>query len=520
MDSNAEPSSGSAGLPSDGREDDSKKQILKSTGIVGSAQIITILIRIVRTKIIAVLLGPSGVGLSGLYLSTVDIVRGATNLGLDFSAVRDVAEANATGDSATISRIITVLRRWMWITGLAGLAVLAVFCGQFSRYVFKDDAHALDFFMLAAVPFLSAISSGQLVLLRGVRRIGDMAKANVLGAVAGFCVTIPLYWAFGAKGIVPAMVLAAAADLGLSWFFSRRLKIPSAKLSLRETFVGGAQMIRIGFFTVISGLAMSGALYLVRIVIVNATGLDSLGQFQAAWNLSATYVGLVLGSMGADYYPRLVTAKDDNARIRKMVDEQTEISLLLAGPLIIGMLGFVDIVIRIFYTSKFGVCADILLWQLGGELFKIIAWPMGFVLLAKGKGLMYILADIAWDALLLGLVWLFIGRIGIPITGIAFFIGYIVYAGIAFILCRRTCGFIWSWRTIKSILFFLVLSILAFLNMKFRYFPFWRIASAVFLLGACAYSFLELRKIIDLKTYVEKLARKLGIARKGGKTGD
>jgi O-antigen/teichoic acid export membrane protein len=495
-------------MMTENQDAESKKQILKSTGIVGGAQVASILIRIVRTKIIALLLGPLGVGIAGLYSSTLDIVRSATGLGLDFSAVRDIAEANSTGDERRISRTITIMRRWMWITGLAGVALLVIFRNQFSLIAFKDEAHSLDFLMLAAIPLLSAISGGQLALLRGIRKIGDMARANVLGAISGFCITVPLYWVWGVKGIVPAMLLSAMADLGLSWSFARKLKILSTKISVRDTFKGGSGMIRLGFFTVLSSLAVDGVMYLVRIIIVNRVGLEGVGQFQAAWNIAATYMGLVLYAIGMDYYPRLVSVNQDDALIRKLVNEQTEVALLLAGPLVVGMLGFADIVIRIFYSNKFGQSSDIFLWQLMGELLQVISWPMIFVILAKGKGLLYVLSQLSWNIIMIVGVWLFIGRIGITISGIAFFVGHAVYVFISFILCNRTCGFRWSAKSIKSILAFGCLVTLAFFNIKYQPTPLWRGISFLLLAGAVTYSYFELRKIVDIRSVLDKWFRK------------
>ena len=119
----------------------SHKQILKATGIVGGAQVITILIRIVRSKIIAVLLGPTGVGILGLYQSMLDLIRSATGFGIQYSAVRDIAEASGTNDQSHISRTVLILRRWVWFTGLLGLVLMAVCCKPISRYTFGDDRY-------------------------------------------------------------------------------------------------------------------------------------------------------------------------------------------------------------------------------------------------------------------------------------------------------------------------------------------------------------------------------------------
>ncbi len=488
-----------------------QKDALKATGIMGSAQIISILIRIVRTKIIAMLLGPAGVGVAGLYQATIDIVRSATGLGLGFSAVRDVAEAAGTNDQLRIGRTIIILRRWVWLTGLLGMTLLLLFREQFSRYAFNNTDHGLDFLMLAVVPLLASINGGQLALLQGLRRIGDMARAGVMGAAAGLCITAPLYWLMGIQGIVPALILTALADLGLSYYFARKVAVEPIRINWRETFTGGSKMIRLGLFTVIAGLATTGSMYLARIFISNRMGIDGVGQFQAAWNLSATYVGLILGAMGADYYPRLSAVNQDNVQVCKTVNEQTEISLLLAGPLIVGMICFMDLIVWLFYSNQFGQSINILLWQSLGNLLKVISWPMGFVLLAKGKGRYFVFTELSWNALFLITIWLLWDSSAIESTGIAFLIGYLVLTGVIYVICRRICGFSWSKKNIQFILIYLFLTTSSFINSKYHNWPFWRLYNIGILICTISYSYYELNKIIDLKIATTKMLKKIGL---------
>ena len=211
----------------------SHKQILKSTGIIGGAQVITILIRIIRSKIIAVLLGPMGIGIAGLYQSTIDLVQSATGFGLNFSAVRDIAEAAGSNDDHRISRAILILRRWVWFTGLLGMVLTLVFCKPLSLYAFGNEKYTWGVAVLSAVLLMGALSGGQLALLQGLRQISTMARANVLGVVAGFCITVPLYWMMGVDGIVPAILLSAAVSLFLSWIYSRRVHVEPVAFSVR-----------------------------------------------------------------------------------------------------------------------------------------------------------------------------------------------------------------------------------------------------------------------------------------------
>lgn len=492
-------------------EKSTHKQILKATGIVGGAQIISILIRIVRTKIIAVLLGPAGIGIAGLYQSTLEIAQSATSLGLGFSAVRDVAEAAGTGDQQRIGRTITILRRWVWLTGLMGAALLLIFREQFSLYAFKDTDHVLEFALLATVPLLAALRGSQMALLQGIRRIGDMARAGVLGAAAGLCITVPFYWLMGFQGIVPAMILSAVVELVLSWHFARKVQVTPVAVSFRETWTGGSSMIRLGLFTVVTGLATTGTLYLVRIFVSGKLGIDGVGQFQAAWNLSAMYVGLVLSAMGADYFPRLSAVNHDNEQVCRLVNEQTEIALLLAGPMIVGMICFMDVIVALFYSAKFSQSVDILLWLMLGNALKVISWPMGFVLLAKNKGGWFIFTELLWNGLFLAGVWLSWNKVGLESIGITFVACYLVITVILFIICKLLSGFLWSIKNVQLIFLYCLLTVLTFLSIKYQPVSSKRLLSLGFLTVATAYSCYELNKIMNLRLVVVKTLQKIGI---------
>jgi O-antigen/teichoic acid export membrane protein len=77
----------------------SYKQIVKATSIFGGVQAYNIVLAIVRTKLVAVLLGPAGMGLNGLLTGTTAMVASLTDLGLSFSAVKDIAAAHGSGEA-------------------------------------------------------------------------------------------------------------------------------------------------------------------------------------------------------------------------------------------------------------------------------------------------------------------------------------------------------------------------------------------------------------------------------------
>ena len=198
----------------------SYNQIAKATGIFGGVQVINVFISIIRSKFVAVLLGTSGLGILGLLNATTSTIASIANLGISFSAVRTISAASGTNSQTVISRTIITLRRWVKFTGIAGALLTLVLAPKLSQWTFGNDAYTWAFVWLSITLFFQEISSGQLALLQGLRKIKQLAKANVLGSFLGLCLSLPLYYWLGLQGIVPALILTAGISLVLSWYFA------------------------------------------------------------------------------------------------------------------------------------------------------------------------------------------------------------------------------------------------------------------------------------------------------------
>ena len=167
--------------PSNTGSSSSYRSIFKATSLFGGVQVYQILVSIIKSKIIAVLLGPTGVGIQGLYQSGIQFVQSLTSMGLSSSAVRDVAEANATSDGYRIGRTVSALRKLVWLTGLLGLISVAIFSPVLSNYAFGNRDYTIPFILLSVTLLIDQLSAGQKVVLQGKRRLKDLAKASAIG---------------------------------------------------------------------------------------------------------------------------------------------------------------------------------------------------------------------------------------------------------------------------------------------------------------------------------------------------
>lgn len=419
----------------------SKKQLMKSAGLVGGTQMITILIGIVRTKILAVLLGPAGIGISGFLSSVVDMVRSLTSFGINYSGVKEIASANGTGNKSEISKTIKTLRIWSVFTGVLGTLVTVAIAFPVSHYFFGSNEKASSLIVVSIVLLLSSISTGQIALLQGLKEIRQMALSSLLGAVLGTLIVIPIYWKMGISGIVPAFIASALLQLLISWSFAKKYKTESAVLPLNEAFTRGIGMAKLGSFIVLSGLGTMLTIFLVRKIIVQNSGIEGLGNFQAVWTITNMYMGLILNAMLADFLPTLSAVHTDNEKVNSITNTQLEIALLAGGALIALMITFSHVVINLMYSDKFIYAADLLRWQIFGNFFVCISWPIGVIYLAKGKGQYAIFNDLLWCILYVAAVYFGWGFFGFNILGISFVLTVIIKTILTFFLSRNLTKF-------------------------------------------------------------------------------
>jgi PST family polysaccharide transporter len=437
-------------------------QILKSSAVIGGSSLINIAIGIVRTKAMAMLLGPSGVGLMGLYGSIFDLTNNIAGMGINSSGVRQISEAVGSDDIEKIAITVTVLRRVSIFLGALGAVLLSIFSGSVSNLTFGTDQHATAVALLSIAVFFNLVSSGQGALLQGMRRIPDMAKMGILGALFGTVISISVIYFLREEGVVLSIVLGAAMGILTSWWYCRKIQFQTPSISAVQVGREAAALLKLGFAFMISGLMMSGAAYAVRLIIIRKVDFDAAGLYQAAWALGGLYLGFILQAMGADFYPRLTAVAGDNTECNRLVNEQAHVSMLLAGPGILGTLTFAPLVIELFYTSKFHGAVEILRWLCVGMTLRVISWPMGMIIVAKGIQNLLIFSEVAWTIVYLGLAWLCVDTFNLKGAGIAFFGSYVFHVLMIYIIVQRLSGFRWSTANLQTSFLFLALIAVVF----------------------------------------------------------
>ena len=473
-------------------------QILKSSAFIGGAQVANIAIGIVRTKAMALLLGPSGFGLFGLYGSIANLAQSVAGMGVNSSGVRQIAEAVGSGDRNRIAQTAAVLKRTSILLGLLGAVLLVVFSRRISALTFGSADRAGAVSLLSMAVLFTLVAGGQGALIQGMRRIGDLAKMNVLGALFGVCTSIPLVYFFREKGVVPSLVSVAAMTILASWWYSRKIQVQPSPVSFSQIRHETSALLKLGSAFMASSLMTIGVAYFVRIIVLRKIGFEATGLYQSAWTLGGLYVGFILQAMGADFYPRLTASIHDNTKCNRLVNEQTLIGMLLAGPGVLATLTFAPLVITLFYSAKFGAAVEVLRWICLGAMLQVITWPMGFIVVAKGRQGLFFLSELAWTIVAVGLAALCVRRYDLKGAGIAFFGSYVFHGFLTYPVARMLSGFRWSARNWRTGSFFSVLITVVFCS--FYKLPFVAAVAVggLSLVVSCVYSIRLLFKLVSV----------------------
>lgn len=413
--------------------------ITKAAALFGGVQVTSILCSVVRTKLIAVWLGSTGVGIIGLYNTAIETVMALTGLGIRSSSVREISEANASDNPQKLSQVVTVVKRWSWFVGLLGAAVMISLAPLLSRWTFGDDKHIWGFVWLSCTLLFNALLSGEQAILQGTRQLRKLAKCSVYGAIAALVTTVPLYYFGGIDGIVPALIVYVAVTYLVTLLY-RNKDVPTARLSVRQTARSGKEMVVLGIFMTVSSFITTLFSYIFSAYLNYKSGESTVGYYQAGFTLMNKYVGLIFAAMAMEYYPRLAGISHDTPLMSRYVGQQNEMMQLMLLPIIALFIVLHPLIVRLLYTAEFYTINDYLLLAIQGIPYKAISWSIGFVLLAKGDGKLYFITELLSDSITFVLNIIGYEYWGLQGVGASYTIGFILYLVIIYVACRHKYG--------------------------------------------------------------------------------
>jgi enterobacterial common antigen flippase len=420
-------------------------RILRSSALMGGAQVVVLAAGFVRAKAIALIFGASGVGLIGIFQAFSGNVASFAGWGLGTSGVRLIAGAPDELKPAKVAAV----RRMGWVLSLLGLALALLLFWPVGIATFASSQYATEMAIVAcAVPCVIA-SSAWSAVLQASGKVASLAKVQIAAALAGLLMGLPAIWLWGALGIALSIMLATAVPAFLLWRAARVECQVSAGASAESEDLG--RLVKLGGALMLVGWLGQLSAYLVRLAIVRQEGLDAAGYYQAAFAISGSLPGFVFAAMGADFFPRVAAAKDET-EARSITEKQILAGLLLGVPLIIAMLTLGKLSVRLLYADTFDAAIPLLAWMTWGVFARLVAWPLGFWMMARRSPRAFMVVEGVACLISLVLPVMFMGRMGLVGAAVGFFWSAILYAILLVCLLCRGAGMSPGVGTVKAVL--------------------------------------------------------------------
>ena len=399
---------------------------MKAMGLFGGVQVMGIICSILRTKLVALWIGPVGIGLFGLFNNALEMLSTGTNLGIRSSSVRDISQALERRDPGMVSRMITVVRKWSLWLGLAGALFTLAMAPALSQITFGDTAHIWGFVALSIAVLLQALTNGEYAVLQGTARLKRLASVTLWGTIVGLAVSIPLFYLLRERSILPSIIAYATAMAAFAWIFRNR-EYPAATVSRRDTLDMGKGFVKLGIYMTLGNFASILASYAFNAWLNVNASTEAVGFYQAGYTLINKYTGLILTALGMEYYPRLAKVADSRLRLRAFVSQEINVAIAVMAPVVALFILLRELVVWILYTPEFNVILTFVSWGMIGTIFRTLSWCLAFTILAKGDGKTYLWTEVASAVINLALNIVFYRWWGLTGLGIAFLVSYVLY---------------------------------------------------------------------------------------------
>jgi antigen flippase len=391
----------------------------------------------VRTKLVAVEAGPTGVGSLALLVTFIGFASLVVELGIGNGAVREIAAAEARGDEGERDALRQALRIFALALSLFGGVAVALTAGPIARNVLGEPSLVGETRLSAVAVAAGVLAAAALGELRGFRRIRPLA---VLPALAGLIATAATLLAYlvGAR-VLPVVIVAPPVSLAaLAWISLRVLSRLRGRIHLGTVASGARRLVAVGLvFVLNAGIAALGAL-LLRLLINARLGTADTGEFQAAFVVASSSLSFLFAALATDYMPLLSGLAEDPVRLNRAANTQLLVAVLVATPAVTLLIAAAPAIVTLLYSSAFHDTAKLLRIMLLGDLLRLAGWTLGYILIAKRARRLFVATELLYNTLLLTATLLLIPPLGLEATAVAY-------------LIAQAASFVWTLVFVRSV---------------------------------------------------------------------
>lgn len=374
---------------------DQYRKIAKNTVILGSAQIVQMLVTLVRAKVIAVLLGPFGAGVNSLILSALSVMQQVSSAGIYQSGVREMSViAGTVAPEQGLAKFRKLFLRLSFLCGMAGVVVMALLSPLFSYLLFDNYQYTIWLAIVSFALFFMALQNGYGVMMQATCNLGLLARATIVGAIGGLLAAIGLFYFWGLYGIVPAIVAGYVAFALAYRHFEHKIVFPKVETYAKEEFFNQSKpILKLGIVLMLSAIAGTLFAFALNLVINRLGSTEEVGLYQSAASIVTQGMSITNVVLASDFFSRLSAVHTDTFRMQNLIRQQVDILLYTIAPISVLLIVFAPFIVWLLLSPQFILVTGLLQIMSMALVFKVMWITMSYIILAKGDKKSYFLFD-------------------------------------------------------------------------------------------------------------------------------
>lgn len=399
--------------------------LIKVFSLNALSTFVRMLAGMISVKIVAVIIGPTGIALLGQLKNLETILLGVANGGISSGITKYVAEYK--DDDCRIKIYISNAFKITLIATFSVAIILILGCQQLSWLILMTDEYYYVFIVFGFTILLYTLNSLLISVLNGYKQFKKYVIVNIWGTILGLIYSIILVVIWGLPG---AMINAVTYQSivffvtilmcrNLPWmkkeYFLERLNRPIVK-----KYLGYSAMA----LTTLALVPVSRIL--LRSYVISEISATDAGIWEGINSISSMYLSIITTALSIYYLPRLSEIVDPQEMHNEIFKcYKFIIPMLITISLTVYLLR--HFIIWFLFTPEFSAMAGLFLWQLLGDFFKVCSWMLAFIMVAKAQTRRFITTEVFFTLLYILFAFVFLQLNGIVGLVQGYLINYIFY---------------------------------------------------------------------------------------------
>ena len=376
-----------------------KKDLVKVFSLNGVSTVIKMIIGILNAKIIAVLIGPSGIALIGQLQDFKRLYITFANGGISQGVTKYIAEyKNSENKTKLIISNALVITLFM---SVSMALLLLIFSKHFAEIVLMNLEYRIVFIILGISIIFFAVNRFLLSIINGFKDFYIYIKINILSSFFSLLFTLTLVFFWNIKGALIAQVTFESVVLFItvlmikkrSWF---KFSYFFFQINKNEIF----KLLKYGLMMAVPVIIAPIVMIMIRKDITSKISLDAAGYWTGVMKISGYITNVITQSLSVYILPRyseLINKKDIIKEIKNTY--KLVIPILLVSFCCIFI--FKKIIITMLFSKEFLPMADLMLAQFSGDFIRMITWVISMLLISKAMIKVFVFSELFFNLLYL-----------------------------------------------------------------------------------------------------------------------